>query len=127
MGQRSERAKWLHCFDDVTAIIFVAALSAYDQVLFEDDNTNRMSEALKLWKDICKKNIFKDKAMILFLNKKDLFAQKIKYRPLSVRFPEFKVRPAEKANGRSPLEQSQDFIRDLFLFQNKEVNPDRTV
>lgn len=40
-GQRNERKKWIHCFDSVTAIIFVAALSEYDQVLFEDASTNR--------------------------------------------------------------------------------------
>ncbi|CAK5032266.1 unnamed protein product [Meloidogyne enterolobii] len=38
-GQRSERKKWIHCFDDVHAIIFVVALSEYDQVLFEDTRT----------------------------------------------------------------------------------------
>merc|ERR1719174_3577782 len=32
-GQRNERKKWIHCFDNVTAVIFVAALSEYDQVL----------------------------------------------------------------------------------------------
>merc|ERR1712048_33845 len=117
MGQRNERAKWMHCFDDVTAVIFVAALSAYDQVLWEDENTNRMEEALKLWKDICKKQIFKEKAMILFLNKKDLFQEKIKYRPLTVKFPEFKLKP-EAECGLSALEQSQEFIKQLFLWQN---------
>lgn len=35
-GQRNERKKWIHCFDDVTAVIFVAAISEYDQVLYED-------------------------------------------------------------------------------------------
>lgn len=40
-GQRSERRKWIHCFDDVKAIIFVVALSGYNQVLFEDTNVNR--------------------------------------------------------------------------------------
>lgn len=32
-GQRSERKKWIHCFEDVTAIIFIVALSEYDQVI----------------------------------------------------------------------------------------------
>ena len=40
-GQRNERKKWIHCFDNVTAVIFVAALSEYDQCLFEDASTNR--------------------------------------------------------------------------------------
>ena len=36
-GQRSERKKWIHCFEGVTCIIFCGALSAYDMVLVEDD------------------------------------------------------------------------------------------
>ncbi len=36
-GQRSERKKWIHCFEDVTAIIFCVAMSEYDLVLIEDD------------------------------------------------------------------------------------------
>ena len=41
-GQRNERKKWIHCFEGVTAVIFVAAISEYDQKLFEDGATNRM-------------------------------------------------------------------------------------
>jgi guanine nucleotide-binding protein G(i) subunit alpha len=40
-GQRSERKKWIHCFDSVTAIIFLVAISAYDQVLVEDETVVR--------------------------------------------------------------------------------------
>jgi GTPase SAR1 family protein len=41
-GQRNERKKWIHCFEGVTAVIFVVAISEYDQKLFEDASTNRM-------------------------------------------------------------------------------------
>ena len=77
-GQRNERKKWIHCFENVTAVVFVAALSAYDQVLYEDENTNRMTEAIQLFGQICNEQWFKDSAIILFLNKKDLFEEKIK-------------------------------------------------
>jgi hypothetical protein len=43
-GQRSERKKWIHCFDDVKAIVFVVSLAGYNQVLFEDEEMNRMHE-----------------------------------------------------------------------------------
>ena len=40
-GQRSERKKWIHCFESVTSIIFCTALSEYDQVLLEEKNQVR--------------------------------------------------------------------------------------
>lgn len=40
-GQRSERKKWIHCFEGVTAIIFCVALSDYDLVLAEDEEMVR--------------------------------------------------------------------------------------
>ncbi|CAM9812933.1 unnamed protein product [Chrysoparadoxa australica] len=76
-GQRNERKKWIHCFDDVTAVIFVAALSEYDQCLFEDASTNRMIEAIDLFNEICNNRYFQESSMILFLNKKDLYAEKV--------------------------------------------------
>ena len=77
-GQRNERRKWIHCFDNVTAVIFVAALSEYDQALFEDRSQNRMDEAINLFSEISNGKYFKETSIILFLNKKDLFEKKIK-------------------------------------------------
>lgn len=34
-GQRSERRKWIHCFENVTSVMFLVALSEYDQSLHE--------------------------------------------------------------------------------------------
>ncbi|ORY51668.1 G-alpha-domain-containing protein [Rhizoclosmatium globosum] len=51
-GQRSERKKWAPYFDDVNAIIYLAAISSYDQMCEEDNATNRMTEALNLFSSI---------------------------------------------------------------------------
>ncbi|CAM9696386.1 unnamed protein product [Ascophyllum nodosum] len=81
-GQRNERKKWIHCFDNVTAVIYVAALSEYNQGMFEDANTNRMSEAVLLFQGICNNPVFERSSIILFLNKKDLFAEKLPANPI---------------------------------------------
>ena len=76
-GQRSERRKWIDCFDNVDSVIFVAALSEYDQSLAEAKRTNRMVEALELFKSVCNNRAFSETSIMLFLNKKDIFAEKI--------------------------------------------------
>ena len=48
-GQRTERKKWIHVFEDVTAVLFIISLSDYNQTLYEDENTNRMHESEKLF------------------------------------------------------------------------------
>ena len=78
-GQRSERRKWVNCFDEVDAVIFVAALSEYDQNLAEARRQNRMVEALNLFESVVKNAHFADTSIMLFLNKKDIFAEKIMY------------------------------------------------
>lgn len=40
------------CATDVTAIIFVVASSSYNMVIREDNQTNRLQEALNLFKNI---------------------------------------------------------------------------
>lgn len=82
-GQRNERKKWIHCFDNVNAVIFVAALSEYDQMMFEDETQNRMVDTLCLFDSICNSRWFQKTAMILFLNKRDLFAKKIVKKDIS--------------------------------------------
>jgi len=88
-GQRSERKKWIHCFENVTAIIFLVAISAYDQVLVEDETVNRMQEALTLFDSICNSKWFVKTSIILFLNKIDIFKEKLLTSPLNQFFPDF--------------------------------------
>ena len=55
-GQRSERRKWIHCFENVTSIMFLAALSEYDQVLVESDNEVSLKNCFFLF--FCFSNFF---------------------------------------------------------------------
>jgi len=116
-GQRSERKKWLHCFQDVTAVIFCVALSEYDLRLYEDEKTNRMHESLRLFQDICHSIWFDSTAMILFLNKSDIFEEKIKRVNLNVCFPEYK--------GGMSYKPAIDFIKERFISQND--NPKKPI
>ncbi|PHH85942.1 hypothetical protein CDD83_10957 [Cordyceps sp. RAO-2017] len=82
-GQRSERKKWIHCFENVTCLLFLVAISGYDQCLVEDKDGNQMNEALMLWESIANSHWFTKSAMILFLNKIDLFRQKLPHSPIT--------------------------------------------
>jgi hypothetical protein len=83
-GQRSERRKWIHCFAGVTAILFCCAISEYDQFLYEDETVNRMEESLRLFKDVCNSEWFDYTSVILFLNKDDIFTEKLARLDLTV-------------------------------------------
>ncbi|EZF28586.1 guanine nucleotide-binding protein alpha-3 subunit [Trichophyton interdigitale H6] len=88
-GQRSERKKWIHCFENVTSIIFCVALSEYDQVLLEESNQNRMMESLVLFDSVVNSRWFMRTSIVLFLNKVDLFRQKLGRSPLNKYFPDY--------------------------------------
>ncbi|KAJ1957485.1 guanine nucleotide-binding protein subunit alpha [Dispira parvispora] len=88
-GQRSERKKWIHCFENVSAILFLVAISEYDQVLIEDETVNRMQEALTLFDSICNSRWFVRTSIILFLNKIDIFREKLPRSPLKAYFPDY--------------------------------------
>ena len=76
-GQRNERRKWIQVFSNVTSVIFVCAINEYDEVLFEDVNVNRLTESLNLFEEMVNHEEFVNTGMILFLNKIDLFREKI--------------------------------------------------
>ncbi|XP_013864512.1 guanine nucleotide-binding protein G(i) subunit alpha-2 [Austrofundulus limnaeus] len=111
-GQRSERKKWIHCFETVTAIIFCVAMSAYDLVLAEDEEMNRMHESMKLFDSICNNKWFTETSIILFLNKKDLFEQKIIQSPLTICFPEY--------TGPNKYDEAAAYIQTKFEDLNKK-------
>ncbi|KAJ6230017.1 guanine nucleotide-binding protein g(o) subunit alpha [Anaeramoeba flamelloides] len=88
-GQRSERRKWIHQFDNVSIVIYVIALSEYNQKLFEDEEVNRLRESLLLFEKTINNDHFKKTNCILLLNKMDLFEKKIKQYPFKDSFTEY--------------------------------------
>jgi len=112
-GQRSERRKWIHCFENVTSIIFLVALSEYDQILFESNNENRMEESKALFKTIITYPWFQNSSIILFLNKKDLLAEKIKTSHIGDYFQDF---TGEKYDDIA----AREFILQMYLAQNPD-------
>lgn len=159
-GQRDERRKWIQCFNDVTAIIFVTACSSYNMVLREDPTKLRLRESLDLFKSIWNNRyasvlsyvehlynsrityqyshgrytstcryLFSHRwlrtiSVILFLNKQDLLAEKVKAgkHKLEDYFPEFAryQTPVEPGMAADPSEipdviRAKYFIRDEFL------------
>ncbi|KAK0471188.1 heterotrimeric G protein alpha subunit 4 [Armillaria novae-zelandiae] len=99
-GQRSERRKWIHCFRDATSILFFVSLSGYDQCLFEDKDANQMYDALVIWEAICRSPWFERTSIILFLNKDDLFEQKLPHSDIEKYFPDFDGEPGDVRAGR---------------------------
>lgn len=112
-GQRSERRKWIHCFENVTSIIFLVALSEYDQVLAECDNENRMEESKALFRTIITYPWFQNSSVILFLNKKDLLEEKIVFSHLIDYFPEF-------TGAKQDAKSAREFILKLYQDQNPD-------
>lgn len=110
-GQRSERRKWIHCFENVTSIMFLAALSEYDQYLFESGNENRMQESQALFRTIITYPWFQQSSVILFLNKKDLLEEKITRSHLKDYFAQY-TGPAGDA------EAAKEFILRMYLALN---------
>jgi hypothetical protein len=144
-GQRSERKKWINCFDSITSILFIASLNDYDLTMTNDElraeknvNTkqNRLREALDLFRTIInwKKRIykydsknrsapyieeellFKNIGIILFLNKEDLFNIKILHSPLNQCFTEFDDTKFDKTQR---INVAKQFIATKFLECNE--------
>ena len=111
-GQRSERKKWMHHFEDVDMVLFLVALSEYDQALYEDGSVNRLQEALDLFNGICQSQWFTQTAVQLVFNKTDLFREKLKTSPLECYFPDFQ---GKDGNAKSRSRASIPILSRLML------------
>jgi GTPase SAR1 family protein len=76
-GQRDQRRKWIQCFNEVTAVMFVVDISSFNMTLREDSRVNRLTESLQSFRQIWINRYLVNTSIILFLNKYDLFVRKI--------------------------------------------------
>ncbi|PPQ78035.1 hypothetical protein CVT25_015580 [Psilocybe cyanescens] len=76
-GARNQRQAWAPYFEDVNAIIFLAPISVFDQVLAEDPHVNRLEDSLLLWKAVVSNKLLANVNIVLFLNKCDLLQAKL--------------------------------------------------
>ncbi|KAF8372410.1 hypothetical protein PRIPAC_78839 [Pristionchus pacificus] len=139
-GQRTYRKKWIHCFDGVAAVLFVASMAAYDQTLEGVDSSvikpvhhndllsaepdtelnseNRMRDSAHLLAEMLRSKFLVSAAFILFLNKRDLFLKKLPLRPLREYLPKYK--------GSSDKE-AEEFVKAFFLKKKSKKDVGRAI
>lgn len=110
-GHKALRKKWVPYFDDSLAIIFVAAISAYDQQLREDKTVNRLHDALALFDEVINNKLLINTPVILFLNKIDLLKKKLATSPIQKYMLDYK--------GDNSYEDSCKYFAKKFLFINQ--------
>jgi len=116
-GQRGERRRWIHCFEGVTAVMFIISLSDYNQTLYEDETTNRMQESQKLFGEMLNNVFFRETPFIVFFNKLDMFREKLKVAPLTLAYKDY--------TGPQEEEPALKFIAEQFTGQN--LNRERSI
>lgn len=119
-GARNQRHAWAPYFEDVNAIIFLAPISAFDQVLAEDPEVNRLEDSVMLWRSVVSNKLLAHVSIILFLNKVDLLQAKLKSGVrLSHHMPRYGDRPNDYENVSSYFYNKFGSIHHTFS-SNKE-------
>merc|ERR1712228_16851 len=99
-GERSERKKWIHCFDNVSVVIYVCALDQYGLSLREDNSKNALIENMEVFEQIVNREWFDKTQIILLLNRCDLFKKALITSPLTNCFgDEYKGRNCKEMGG----------------------------
>lgn len=90
-GQKGQRDKWQinHKFDGVSALVFFASLTSYDEIVLEDEKTTSMTDTLALFEEVCSLVPFADTPLVLIFTKVDKLKAKLAHSPLSTYFPDY--------------------------------------
>ena len=117
-GTPSGREKWTHCFEDVTAILFVVSLADYDQMPSADKTRTSIQESLDLFNSICKSRWLEKTPIVLIFNKMDLFNRKVFKSPVQSYFPDCPY-PTYRG-GRGDIDVARNYFLNKFLSCNKD-------
>ena len=107
-GQRSERKKWIHCFEHVSIMPFIVGIDGYNAVMFEDDSCNYLDDALDCWEEICNLSWFADTRIVLIFNGMKKFGEKLKKFPFTV------CNCFQDYQGSNEPRECIDFLKQLF-------------
>ncbi|KAF8589302.1 G-alpha-domain-containing protein [Ramaria rubella] len=122
-GARNQRQAWAPYFEDMDAIIFLAPISAFDQVLAEDPRINRLEDTLFLWRSLVSNKLLAKVSIVLFLNKCDLLQKKLE---AGVQLSHYLASYGQRPNT---YEAVSKYFRSKFLAldQSYSPNPQRDV
>ncbi|KAM6492613.1 guanine nucleotide-binding protein alpha-4 subunit [Amanita muscaria] len=116
-GTRSQRPTWMPFFDDADAIIFLAPISGFDQVLVEDRSVNRLEDSVLIWKDVCSNKLLANVDLILFLNKCDILEAKLN---AGVRLAKYVRSYGDREND---FNTASKYLRSKFSAIHREYSP----
>ncbi|KAK7030201.1 guanine nucleotide binding protein, alpha subunit [Favolaschia claudopus] len=74
----SERAQWAQFVDDVTCLIFLIPISAFDEIYYENDILmHPLEQSFKQWRAICSNRLLASVSLTVCLTKIDILRQKV--------------------------------------------------
>ncbi|KAF3048164.1 Guanine nucleotide-binding protein alpha-2 subunit [Didymella heteroderae] len=107
--QRGERRKWIRQFDSIAAVLFVADLARYDDMV---SSGSALAEQMELFDSVVNTSIWApDTKIILFLNNVSAFRRKLSCVPLGGVFPGF--------HGGDDAEQAVEYLLQRFRDVNR--------
>ncbi|TFK98539.1 G-alpha-domain-containing protein [Pterulicium gracile] len=116
-GQRSLVSAWVPYFDDMDAIIFLAPISCFDQVLEEDPGMAILLHSVLLWKAIVSNPLLKSTNLMLFLNKCDILDAKLRS---GIKLADYVTSYGERPNV---FEEASQYLRRKFAAILRDHSP----
>ena len=113
IGLHSKENKWIYSFDEMSTLIYVVDVSAYNLPASDDRPLSCIEEDLALFQQICSSKWLTTTPILLLLSSIDVLASKLRDSPLADHFPDYSGNPTD-------LEAAKSFFRTRFLCLNQK-------